>query len=242
MKLSIRSIALLTILVPMLLPALGLSAWLTSLRVSDARAVLESRGERESRYLADASELALLVADSETLQRLAASTLKGAGAAVATLFLDADGAVLAAAGDPREVTRARQCRDDAAHCTGSEQRYLFQREVRASIARRDEAVAFSAAAAADVAPELIGRVLLSFDPQGLAAIQRAMLLNSTAITLGALLVAWALAHVVSRRLTVPMHRLSLVVARIRGGELAARTQPTGSGEMRELEDGVNAMA
>ena len=114
--------------------------------------------------------------------------------------------------------------------------------MRASIARRDEAVAFSAAAAADVAPELIGRVLLSFDPQGLAAIQRAMLLNSTAITLGALLVAWALAHVVSRRLTVPMHRLSLVVARIRGGELGARTQPTGSGEMRELEDGVNAMA
>ena len=83
MKLSIRSIALLTILVPMLLPALGLSAWLTSLRVNDARAELESRGERELRYLADASELALLVADSETLQRLAASNLKGAGAVVA---------------------------------------------------------------------------------------------------------------------------------------------------------------
>jgi len=242
MKLSIRSIALLMILVPMLLPALGLSAWLTSLRVSDARAELESRGERESRYLAHASELALLVADSETLQRLAASNLRGAGAAVATLFLDADGAVLAAAGEAPEVDMARHCWRDAAGCAGSGQRYLFQREVRARMrAPRDEAVAFSAADAA-AEPELIGRVLLSFDPHGLAAIQRAMLLNSTGITLGALLVAWALAHVVSRRLTVPMHRLSLVVARIRAGELGARTQPTGSGEMRELEDGVNAMA
>jgi two-component system sensor histidine kinase BarA len=243
MKLSIRSIALLMILVPMLLPALGLSAWLTSLRVSDARTELESRGERESRYLAHASELALLVADGETLHRLAASNLKGAGAAVATLFLDADGVVLAAAGAAREVDMARQCWRKAALCAGGEQRYLFQREVRASMpVRRDEAVAFSAAGAVDAAPELIGRVLLSFDPLGLASIQRAMLLNSAVITLGALLVAWALAHVVSRRLTVPMHRLSLVVARIRSGELGARTQPTGRGEVRELEEGVNAMA
>ncbi len=243
MKLSIRSIALLTILVPMLLPALGLSAWLTSLRVNDARAELESRGERELRYLADASELALLVADSETLQRLAASNLKGAGAVVATLFLDAEGVVLAAAGEPREVDMARRCWRDIGRCAGSEQRYLFQREVRPSMrGRRDESGAFSAASAADATPELIGRVLLSFDPLGLAAIQRAMLLNSAVITLGAVLVAWGLAHVVSRRLTVPMHRLSLVVARIRSGDLGARTQPTGSGEMRELEDGVNAMA
>ena len=204
MKLSIRSIALLMILVPMLLPALGLSAWLTSLRVNDARAELESRGERESRYLADASELALLVADSETLQRLAASNLTGAGAALATLFLDAEGAVLAAAGEPREVDIARQCWRDSARCAGSERRHLFQREVRASMpGRRDEPVAVSVAGAAGAAPELIGRVLLSFDPHGLASIQRAMLLNSTVITLGALLVAWALAHVVSRRVTVP---------------------------------------
>jgi len=47
------------------------------LRVRDARAELQSRGDRESSYLASTAELALLVGDSETLQRLAASLSPG---------------------------------------------------------------------------------------------------------------------------------------------------------------------
>jgi len=243
MKLSIRAIALVMILVPTLLPALALSVWFTGLRVGDARAELDSRGEREARYLADASALALLVADSETLQRLAASNLQGEDSAVATLFLDADGTVLAAAGAQSEVAIARRCWLNATDCAGGEQRYVFQREVRASTrAGRDEAGAFIGAAQRDDTPELIGRVLLSFDPRRLAAVQRAVLMNSALITLVALLLGSLVARLFARRLTVPMHRLSLVVARIRGGDLGARTQPAGSGELRELEDGVNAMA
>ena len=75
MRLSIRSIMLLTILVPMLLPSLALSVWHTTLRVRDARAGLIARGEHDVRYLADAGSLALMVGDVETLRRLAASNL-----------------------------------------------------------------------------------------------------------------------------------------------------------------------
>jgi len=242
MKLSIRSTALLMILAPTLVSALVLSAWFTSQRVGDARAELEERGEREARYLADASALALLVADSETLQRLAASNLRGEGAAAAVLFLDPGGGILAAAGAAWELGMARQCWLRTIDCSGGEQRYLFEREVRAGNAG-DATGAFAAAAdAADAPRELIGRVVLSFDPRGLADIQRAMLVNSGLITLAALFIAALLAQLFARRLSLPMQRLSSVVARIRAGELGARTDPAGTGELRELEDGVNAMA
>jgi two-component system, NarL family, sensor histidine kinase BarA len=242
MKLSIRSTALLMILAPTLVSALVLSAWFTGQRVGDARAELESRGEREARYLADASALALLVADSETLQRLAASNLRGEGAAAAVLFLDAAGAVLAAAGESWELGMARQCWLRAIDCSGGEQRYLFEREVRAGNAGETSGAFAASAATVDAPGELIGRVVLSFDPRGLAEIQRAMLINSGLITMAALFIAALLAQLFARRLSLPMQRLSSVVARIRAGELGARTHPAGTGELRELEDGVNAMA
>ena len=187
MKLGIRSSALLMILVPTLLPALVLSSWLTRERVNDARAELESRGERESMYLANASELALLVGDSETLKRLAESNLRSTGAAKAVLFLDPEGAVLAAAGSAWEVGLARQCWMHAADCSGGEQRYLFDRAVQANEFAED-AAAFAGAQRTGVAnPQLIGLVVQSFDPHALATIQRAMLLKSLLITIAALL-------------------------------------------------------
>jgi two-component system sensor histidine kinase BarA len=230
------------ILVPTLLPALVLSSWLTRERVNDARAELESRGERESMYLANASELALLVGDSETLKRLAESNLRSTGAAKAVLFLDPEGAVLAAAGSAWEVGLARQCWMHAADCSGGEQRYLFDRAVQANEFAED-AAAFAGAQRTGVAnPQLIGLVVQSFDPHALATIQRAMLLKSLLITIAALLTAAVLAQLFAQRLTEPIRRLSAVVARIRAGELGARTTPGGAGELRELEEGVNAMA
>ena len=44
------------------------------------------------------------------------------------------------------------------------------------------------------------------------------------LAVAALVLAWALAHLFSRRLTIPMQRLSSVVSRIRRGELGARTE------------------
>ncbi len=242
MKLGIRSSALLMILIPTLLPALALSSWLTRERVNDARMALESRGERESMYLANASELALLVGDSETLQRLAESNLRPSDAAMAVLFLDNEGRVLAAAGAAWEIGLARQCWMRAADCSGGEQRYLFDRAVQASDVAEDVTAFDGTERPRTADPQTIGRVVLSFDPHELAGIQRALLLNSALITMAALLIAAVLAQLFTRRLTEPIRRLSIVVARIRAGELSARTMPGGAGELRELEEGVNAMA
>ena len=123
-------------------------------RVNDARAELESRGERESMYLANASELALLVGDSETLKRLAESNLRSTGAAKAVLFLDPEGAVLAAAGSAWEVGLARQCWMHAADCSGGEQRYLFDRAVQAN------AVSYTHLRAHETVLDIVCRLLL----------------------------------------------------------------------------------
>lgn len=239
MRLSIRSMALLTILVPMLLPPLVLSMWHTGQRMRDVRSGLSARGEHEVRYLADAGWLALLVGDGDALQRLAAGNLAGADVAVARLFLDVDGQVLAAAGDPREVELARRC-FGAAGCQNEVPRQVFAHAVYTSSGVPEGGMELGSGPARVAEP--IGTVLLSVDLQRLESIQRAMLRDSALVTLGALLLAWIVAGYFSRRLTGPMQRLSAVVARIQNGELDARTVPSGSGELRELERGINAMA
>lgn len=239
MRLSIRSIMLLTILVPMLLPSLALSVWHTTLRVRDARAGLIARGEHDVRYLADAGSLALMVGDVETLRRLAASNLSEGDTVAARLFLDADGRLLAAAGNAREVARLQRCAGSG-DCRGEASRYVFTRTVQFG---SDPSVINTELGGPTVAsPQPVGTVLLSLDPRRLGVIQRAMLRDGALITFGALLVAWLATARFSRRLTMPMQRLSTVVARIQNGELGARTAPSGSGELYELEQGINAMA
>lgn len=239
MRLSIRSMALLTILAPMLLPVLVLSVWHTGVRVGDARASLRARGEHEVRYLADASSLALLVGDTETLQRLAVSNLSDADGTAAVLFLDTGGRVVAAAGRQREIDLARAC-SGAEYCDGEVPRYVFTQRVDAGADRPGAGGELGTGGL--LQPQFVGTVRLSFDPERLASIQRVMLLHSVLVTLLALLVAWMVAKLFSRWLTDPMQRLSTVVARIQEGDLAARTVPSGSGELRELETGINAMA
>lgn len=225
MKDSIRSIALLAILAPMLLPSLALSVWHTSVRVRDARHGLIARGEHEVRYLADASSLALLVGDVETLQRLAASNLTDDDAATAVLFLDAEGQLLAAAGDAREVELARDC-SHRESCRDGTPRYVFGESVHAGAERPRGGLELGAGTTSP--PQPVGTVLLSFDPRRMVGIQQAMLLHSALITALALLIGWIAAEYVSRRLITPMQRLSRVVARIQDGELGARTQPAGT--------------
>lgn len=239
MRLSIRSMALLTILAPMLLPVLVLSVWHTSVRVGDARAGLKARGEHEVRYLADASSLALLVGDAETLRRLATSNLSDADGAAAVLFLDTGGRVVAAAGEQKEIDLARAC-VGGEYCDGEVPRYVFTQKVDAGADR--PGMGRELGTDGPLRPQFVGTVRLSFDPERLASIQRVMLLHSVLVTLLALLVAWMVAKRFSRWLTDPMQRLSTVVARIQEGDLAARTEPSGSGELRELETGINAMA
>ncbi|MCB1631806.1 MAG: response regulator [Pseudomonadales bacterium] len=239
MRLSIRSIMLLTILVPMLLPSLALSVWHTTLRVRDARAGLIARGEHDVRYLADAGSLALMVGDVETLRRLAASNLSEGDTVAARLFLDADGRLLAAAGNAREVARLQRCAGSGG-CRDEASRYVFTRTVQ--FGSGSSASNTELGGPTVVSPQPVGTVLLSLDPRRLGVIQRAMLRDGALITFGALLVAWLATARFSRRLTIPMQHLSTVVARIQNGELGTRTVPSGSGELRELEQGINAMA
>ena len=243
MKRSIRRTAFLVVLLPTLVPALALSVWFTASRVRDAQSELQARGEREAAYLAGAAELALLVGDDAALSRLAGSTIRAPGAARVVFFLDAAGAVLASAGSPQELGLALNCWRASADCSGTDHRRLFGREVR-SRAEADADPPFGSDAphlSRDTGTAL-GTVVLSFDPEELATLQWALLVNAIVSTAVALLAASFIAGLAATRLSGPMQQLLAVVSRIRGGDLSARTEPRGTGELRELEDGVNAMA
>ena len=243
MKRSIRSTAFLAVLLPTLAPALALSVWFTASRLDGAQAELQARGERESAYLAGAAELALLVGDDTALSRLAESNIRAPGAARVVLFLDASGGVLASAGSPREVALALNCWRASADCAGDGQRRLFGKEV-VSQAELDAAPPFGAnpSGASASGGTVLGKVVLSFDPEELASLQRALFVNAALSTTVALLAAFFIAGLAATRLSAPMQQLLTVVSRIRAGDLSARTDPRGTGELRELEEGINAMA
>ena len=101
MKLSIRSIALLMILVPMLLPALGLSAWLTSLRVSDARAELDDIAKQIDPRLGEVEEAV------DTLGGLAFVLAEAVPPVGAVLEHPSGWRIEVTAGDETHVTRLR---------------------------------------------------------------------------------------------------------------------------------------
>ena len=241
MKRSIRTTTFLVVLLPTLLPALALSAWYVAGRVGDAQAALQARGDRETTYLAGAAELALLVGDDRALTRLAQSNIRAPDAARVVLFLDDQGEVLASAGTSGEVAFALDCWRANAGCAGGAQRRLFGREVR-SRTESDAEPPFGANVPGAEEDSMLGTVVLSFDPQELASIQRALIRNALISTTVAVLVALFVAGLAARRLSEPLQRLLRVASAIREGDLSARTRTSGTGELRDLEEGINAMA
>ncbi|MBK9469016.1 MAG: hypothetical protein IPO20_14150 [Gammaproteobacteria bacterium] len=154
------------------------------------------------------------------------------------MFLDADGAVLAAAGERRKLTWPGTAGVTPPVAQGAD-RFLFQREVRMPPLSLTETVAFSAADAA-AEPELIGPgavVLRSArtgnDPARDAAEQHGHHAGRALLVLG----AGARGNAGSRYRCIACHGGGAASRQ----EIGARTQP-GGGEMRELEDSVNAMA
>jgi signal transduction histidine kinase/ActR/RegA family two-component response regulator len=91
-------------------------------------------------------------------------------------------------------------------------------------------------------PRIVGTAQVSIDPAILLARRAALhwtTAGSLAIVLGLLIagsVLWA------RRLSSPLTTLSDMVRRLTRGDLAARIEPRGRGEIRALEEGVNNLA
>jgi len=237
---SIRTTVLLLALAPTLLANVLISGLLTGERFQDAEITLEARGKREVGYLADAGEFAMLVGDTDSLNRLAQSQLRGRGSAAAVAFVDPQAQPIAAAGDVTEIHRALGCGALASVCEAVPGRRVFAMPVVAGANGAVDSVFSDPAEAINVTN--LGHVVLSLSTSVIEAEQRRMFRDALIITSAVMLVAIFFALGFSRRLIGPIHNLSTVVGRIRSGDLEARVTPIGTGELRALERGVNEMA
>ena len=238
---GIRVRILLAVLTPLLLLAFTLGAYFITVRVDDARTGLEQQGQNLARYLAVASEFNLLIGNRQDLQVFSDTQVSVNHLLVAVAFFDKRDRLLGISGAPRELEFMSQCRQKTS-CSPFENRYYLEMPVYASGVPIEANPEFDPGSEGAAEREFLGRLVLLVDTQPLTLLQRELVVRGLFITMAAVLVTSVLALLFAKGFSGPIARLSQVVSQIQAGNMSARTEPAGSGEVLELEQGVNAMA
>lgn len=241
MNSSIRLKILLAVLFPLLLLSLILGMYFISVRFEDARENLEIQGQRFAQYVGAASEFNLLAGNRKELQSFAKNQTSILPLVTAMMFLDNQDKPLASAGDNKEIHKLQNCFADSSHCKKLTDRLYFNVPVYSygvSVGENPEL----SGGLTSAQREPLGRVIFFYDAEPLFHLQTVMLRDGLSITIAAALIAGGIAFFFATGITKPIYRLSRVVGEIQSGNLSARTDPIGRGEVLDLELGINAMA
>lgn len=90
--------------------------------------------------------------------------------------------------------------------------------------------------------EVLGYAIVALSPQRNEESRRGIIANTALITLSGLLGTLLLALLIGNSITDPLLRLLQAVRELRSGNLNARASVKAGGEIRDLEQGINAMA
>lgn len=244
MNLGIRIRTLFTVLVPLLTVALILGSYFIWDRIEGASRELQIQGQRYGQYLAAASEFNMIAGNHAELQEFADSNLRVSGLVRSIAFLDAKGRVVVAAGERPEIVAALICLHDNLACSRYQNRLFYSQPIESigvSVSDNPELMPPDSGRA-PIPQDLAGQVIFMYDTQPLHALQQRMLIDGLLITGAAALAAGLLALFFANGISQPILELYQVVSAIQHGNLGARTKPTGGGELRQLEEGINAMA
>jgi len=234
--LSLRSqIGLLAVL-PVAIVGLALTVFFTHQRLTDAEQRLDQRGTQLANALALMSEFPLVTGDAEQMRRLLQS-LRADGDIDFIQVIDEFDLVFAAQGQaPRSLPAIK--RDGLVVHDAIDLRIfmlpvwqtpaLFEDpffDVDGQVPRRE-----------------LGQVVLGLSTARLAQERRQMLRGGSLVSVALLVLigvaAWRYGHSLAR----PLHALNETVGQLRQGQLTARAARDRSGEIAELQAGVNAMA
>lgn len=240
---GIRARILIAILMPLFILALLLAVYVVTVRVDDARANLEARGLTFAQYVVTASEFNLLIGNHTELQAFADTQVKATNLLKAMALVDKQGKIVAQSGEPSELLALEHCLERPANCQdAANHRFFFDQPILStgiSIAGNPE---LNPSQTSNNTPDNIGRLIFFYDSQPLADLQTSLLINGLTLTTIAALFAAIIALLFSHGLIRPIERMSSVVNAIQAGDLSARTKPSSSGELLELEHGINTMA
>lgn len=241
MNRGLRLRIFLAVIIPLLILAFILSFYFITVRVGDARFGLEEQGRRHADYFAAASEFNLLAGNKMELQNFIDYQAKAAQLITAIAFVDSAGEMIAYTGAEDEITHLKACMSIEGNCNLFDARLFFNKPIFTEgviVSENPELNPDNK----NESGEILGRVVFFYDTQPLRELQSEMTRDGLLITIAAVSFAAILALIFANGFIRPVVNLSRVVKEIQKGNLSARTNPIGRGELRSLENGVNQMA
>ena len=240
---GIRARILFAVLAPLLIVIVLLCIQFVSVRIEDARGGLIEQGLQLSRYIASASEFNILVGDLEALQEFANAQIKNTPHLKALAFVDDRGAIIVKAGEQEELEYILDCFYTISGCAQNSGRLFFNELFdRSELAVETNPELMPEGGQDQTVTTPLGRIVFSLDTEPLTNLQVQLIRDGIYIALVALLLSGLLAYIFSKTISNPIINLSNVVRTIRQGDLSARVELIGTGELLELEKGVNQMA
>lgn len=231
---GLRGRAMVLGMLPALLIALLLGAYFNYNRIHDAEQELRERGAAQARYLASAAEYGVVTLNPDLLHSLLKAARGEADVAFVTI-LDARFNVLAAQGTPPAGLPSR------AAVAKTDDMLIFTAPIESTpLALNDLFTLGKADVNTD--PPRIGWVRLGLSLQHLLAIKQTMLITGAGISLLVLLFGVALALSLSETVINPIQEMLMVVRELGAGGLHARVHRDASGELGDLQEGINQMA
>lgn len=240
MRWNINVRVLLVALVPALIIAIVLGLYFTRTRVTDLEQALEARGLVIARQLSLAAEFGVYSGNREALRRLATAVARDVDV-VAVTIRDADNKVLANSGAAEipsllEFTARTPSQSED---PGGQLLITSVPILQSQVPLED----FFDARGVDTSRDrLLGRAYVAISRSSLSAQRRQLVLETLSIALLILVANVFLAVRMSRNVARPVTELTHAVRRLADGDFDARVTPDSDGVIRELENGVNAMA
>jgi two-component system sensor histidine kinase BarA len=195
------------------------------------------------RHLADIVEFSMMSGNYTEINQSLNKTLQQENSIQGLILIAPDGTTVASTGNDVALEFARACWEKYSSCNSSETRFVYSApfEISALFAADNPGLLSQEESRTPVDSNL-GYAFLVIGSDSMEELQINLIATGVLIVLVSALLAVLVALSFSRGLSMPIQQLSRVVARIQDGDLKARTVPLATGELLELEVGVNAMA
>ena len=238
MRIGFRARLLLAATLPAVMVVALLLIGFLDRHTADLEQALQDRGRAVARQLGTAAEFPLFAGNREALDQLVSAARGGDSQIKGAALLDGDGQLHASSGEFSAWTPRL---NGAEQMVGGDP-LIVVIPINRSAASVDDIYAETALAPTSAKAELLGYAVLELSRAALESQRSDMLWRVLAITAGALVLAAVLLTVIASSVTAPITHISEVVARIKGGELSARTRGAASGVLEPLAAGINDMA
>ena len=237
-NLSIQTRVFLVTLLPLTITGVLLSGFFIWSKISDIDKNLEIKGRSLAEHLAPASEYGVISGNLNAVTKLLYSAARDRDIR-SIVVTDRNGELLVQTHPERleDVRALLDSNDDG----------LFRAFVapifRSSLAVEDfDDGPVAGGRASTGEPEQVGNVYVVVTREHAIARQADAIINGLLITVVAILVTTYLAARLSQGVTFPIRSLTRIVAAIKDGDFRKRVEVDAGGEIRILQEGINAMA